>query len=346
MALELPLRVGVVGAGFMGQLHARVVRELPYAVVRAVCDVDGERSRRLAQAAGASAYTDVEAMLGEEVLDAVIVATPEDRHRAAVEAAARHRLPVMVEKPLATSPEDAAAMVETCRLAGVILMVGYILRFEPAYIRLRQAIEAGRLGQLVSVYARRNAPVQEALRLQGRTNPIDYLACHDIDQVLWYHPRPVRRVMAHAAYGPTGRRLGVPDMTWIWMEFDDGAVALIESGWSLPARWAGWHEPDAWGGFGDVRMDVIGSEGMLSLDLRQMNTLGVDAEGWKFPDTRHWPESEDGPLGAVKNEVEHFLRCVLHGRQPIVDGQQAQQVVAITAAAHQSLNTGAAVLLA
>lgn len=124
------------------------------------------------------------------------------------------------------------------------------------------------------------------------------------------------------------------------MEFADGATAVIESGWTLPPRWAGWREPGEWASFGDVRMDLVGAEGMASLDFRSMNVLGVDGEGWKYPDTRHWPVIHGLPSGALKEEVEHFLRCVMDGSPPVVDGVQAQRVTRVVAAAHLSLGEG------
>src|SRR5690554_2050742 len=162
---RLPVSVGIVGAGFMGSLHARAVAALPYARVAGVVDVDASRGQELAARVGGRFYPTLDQMLDDATLDAVIVATPEDQHREPVVRAAGRGLPVMVEKPLSTTAEDGEAMIEACRGAAVPLMVGFILRFDSAYARLKQFVQAGRLGQLVSVYARRNAPVQEAERL-------------------------------------------------------------------------------------------------------------------------------------------------------------------------------------
>jgi len=133
----------------------------------------------------------------------------------------------------------------------------------------------------------------------------------------------------------------VADFTWITAEFADGALAVVESGWALNEGWAGWTTPAAWGGFGDVEMNVIGTEGVVSLDFTPMNVYGVDAqEGWKLPDTRHWPVINGRLVGAIRNEVDHFLTCVQTGQLPLIDGRCARKSLAAGLAADRSIELG------
>ncbi|MCC6314181.1 MAG: Gfo/Idh/MocA family oxidoreductase [Thermomicrobiales bacterium] len=335
-----PVRVGVVGAGFMGSLHARAIAESGFGTLVAVADPDLPRATDVAGRYGARARASVDEMLRQDNLQAVVVATPEPLHRDAVVAAAEAGCAVLVEKPIAASLEDADAMIAACEKAGVILMVGYILRFEPAYARMQQAVASGSIGRFLTGYARRNADIGEGRRLGGRTTVINYLAVHDLDQILWYHPAAVARVSAKAVRGKIHDELGVADFTWITAEFDDGALAVVESGWALTEGWANWTKPAAWGGFGDAEMNVIGTEGLVSLDLTPMNVYGVDAEGWKLPDTRHWPEINGRLVGGIRNESDHFLICVQTGQQPIVDGRQARRSLEIGIAADRSIEEG------
>jgi predicted dehydrogenase len=262
-------------------------------------------------------------------------------HREPVIAAAEHGCAVLVEKPIAASLQDADAMIAACDAARVPLMVGYILRFEPAYARIQQAVEAGAIGTFLTGYGRRNAPIGEGERLAGRTTVINYLAVHDLDQILWYHPVDVVRVSAKAVRGRIFERFGVADFTWITAEFADGALAIVESGWALSEGWAGWENPAAWGGFGDVEMNVIGTNGVVSLDFTPMNLYGVDdEEGWKLPDTRHWPIINGRLVGAIRNEMDHFLTCVQNDTSPLVDGHDARKSVAVGIAADRSIELG------
>lgn len=335
------IRVGVIGAGFMGALHARAVAESGFGVLAGIADPDFARARDLAAAHGAVAYADYGEMFQGETLDAIVVATPETMHREPVVMAAEHRCAVLVEKPIAASLEDADAMIAACDAASVPLMVGYILRFEPSYARIQQAVEAGSIGAFLTGYGRRNAPIGEGERLAGRTTVINYLAVHDLDQILWYHPVDVVRVNAKAVRGRIFERFHVADFTWITAQFADGALAVVESGWALSEGWAGWSKPAVWGGFGDVEMNVIGTSGVVSLDFTPMNLYGIDADqGWKLPDTRHWPAINGRLVGAIRNEMDHFLSCVQSGTAPLIDGRAARKSLEIGVAADRSIELG------
>jgi predicted dehydrogenase len=339
-------RIGIVGAGFMGGLHARAVAESGSGIVAAIADPDTARAKALSAEWGGTVYPSHEAMLAAEQLDGVVVATPEPLHRAAVEAAAAAGCAVMVEKPIAHTLEDADAMIAACDAAGVPLLVAYILRHEPAYARINQAVRAGTIGRPLSFYGRRNAPIGEGRRLAGRTTVINYLAVHDLDQMLWSHPAPVVRVTAKAIKGRIFEELGVADFTWIMAEFEGGALAVVESGWGLSNGWANWSQPADWGGFGDAELNVIGTDGLLSLDLTPMNLYGVDAtEGWKLPDTRHWPVVNGRLAGAIRNEGDHFLRVVRREEAPLSDGREGRRSLEIGIAADQSIESDAPVTL-
>jgi predicted dehydrogenase len=196
------VRLGVIGAGFMGGLHARAAHESHLAEVVAVADIDAGRAEALATNYGGKTYTGVQEMLERESLDAVVVTTPENDHRQAVVMAAEKGCHVFVEKPIAASLADADAMISACNAAKVKLMVGYILRFEPAYVKIKEAVAAGTMGTLMSAYGRRNAPIQEARRLCGRCSVINYLTVHDADQILWYNEgHQVKKVVAKAIKG-------------------------------------------------------------------------------------------------------------------------------------------------
>ena len=225
------VRTAIVGAGFMGRLHGRLLTELPSTEVAGVVDANPEAAVQIAGEMGVRAYPGVESLLeGESDLDAVVVATPEPEHRPAVQAAAARGCAVFVEKPIASNLGDADAMIEACEQAAVPLMVGHILRHDSAYVAIRQAVKVARLGRLLRAYARRNAIIQEGHRLGGRTSVVQYLAVHDVDLLLWYHDAPVEGVTARAVHGWMAETYGTPDFVWLWMRFADGALGVVECG--------------------------------------------------------------------------------------------------------------------
>jgi predicted dehydrogenase len=284
-------------------------------------------------------------MLSHHRPDAVIVATPEASHLEPVMAAAQAGCHIFLEKPMATTLEDADSIIKTCTSAGVKLMIGYILRFEVSYAMIKSAITEGSIGRFLSAYARRMATINEARRLGGRVSPVSYIGVHDIDQFLWYHPVPVKSVYAKALYGRVWEELGTYDSAWMMIEFEDGALGVHEVGWCLPEEWAGWQQPASWGGFADVRMNVIGAEGNLNLDFTPMDLFGVDRDGWKLPDTRHWPSMHGKLVGAARLELEHFFDCVLEDKQPLVSGEDGRRSLEVMLAAERSIAEGRIVTL-
>jgi UDP-N-acetylglucosamine 3-dehydrogenase len=332
-----PITFGVIGSGFMGGVLAHTASELPYARCVGAADTALARAETLGQALGCKAYGSYEEMLDREKPDAVIIATPEDSHREPALAAAAHGCHIFMEKPLATSLQDADSIIEACAHHQVKLMMGHVLRFEINYAMIESAIREGTIGRLLSAYARRITPISEAHRLAGRVSPISYIAVHDIDQILWYHPRPVRSVYARAVRGRVWEELHTFDSAWVTIEFVDGALGIQEVGWALPEGWAGWDTPVSWGGFGDVCMNVLGTEGVLNLNFTPMDLYAVTRDGWKLPDTRHWPKMDGKYVGAVKLELEHFLGCILDGTEPRVTGGDGRRSVEIMLAAEVSI---------
>jgi predicted dehydrogenase len=332
------VRLGMIGAGFMGGIHARIAAELPGADVIAVADIDEARARSVAANYGGQPYTDYREMLARERLDAVVITTPETDHRNPAVDAAEAGCHIFMEKPLAAALEDADAILQACQKADVRLMTGYILRFEACYAKIHEAIAKGEIGTFLSGYARRNATIQEGRRLGGRTSVINYLSVHDVDQFLWYRPsHEVRKVFAKAIKGRLMEELGVPDFSWLMLEFDDGALGVVECGWALT---------EGWSGFSDVKMNIIGTHGVLSLDYNPMNLAQVTSDqGWTFPETRHWPVVNERLAGAALLEMDHFIDCVRHNREPIVDGRAGRRSLEVALAAERSLTEGREVSL-
>ncbi|HVO69484.1 MAG TPA: Gfo/Idh/MocA family oxidoreductase [Aggregatilineaceae bacterium] len=334
------IKFAVIGAGFMGSLLTRIGHALPYARCVAVADVDQHRAQALAAPCDAKSYHDYQEMLEQEHPEAVIVATPEFSHREPAVKAARQGCHLFVEKPLATTLEDADAIIAACADARVILMTGYVLRFEYGYSMIKAAVDGGNIGRFLSAYGRRNVSISEARRLAGRVSPVTYIAVHDIDQFLWYHPVAVRAVSAKALRGRVWEELKTYDFAWITIEFEDGALAVEEVGWGLPETWAAWKTPTSWGGFGDVQMNVIGTQGTVNLNFTPMNIVACDQEGWKLPDTRHWPALNGKSAGAARMEVEHFFECIIRGEKPVVTGSDGRQSLEVMLAAERSITEG------
>ncbi len=338
--------IGIIGAGFMGMLHARALSQLPDARVVAVSDpAVKERPRLPDQDEPLEAYPDHTRLLERPDIQAVVIASPENLHRQAVIDAARAGKHILLEKPIATTLEDADAIIAEADKRGVKLMLAHLLRYDTRYAQIKAAVEDGAIGRPLVAYARRNATMTEARRLKGRVEVEEYISVHDIDQLFWLFNDRVVKVSAEIAEGPVKRELGVHDFIWITMRFAGGGLGVVETGWGLSDVMARWRRPASWGGFGDVSLEVLGEKGSLYLDYRPMTLVGLDEEGWKFPDTLHWPQMHGEIVGDVLDEDRYFLH-VLRGRRPIVStGQDGRKALEVVLAAQRSWREGVPVKL-
>lgn len=336
--------IGIIGAGFMGMLHARAFSQLPDARVVAVCDPALKKAPELPNLSEPVAFYRYHInLLERDDIDAVVIATPENLHREAAVDACKMGKHILLEKPIATTIEDAREIIEAA--SRVKLMMAHILRFDVRYAHIKEAVDDGTIGRPLVLYARRNATVSEARRLKGRLEVEEYISVHDIDQAFWYFNDRAVKVTAECVEGPVMKELGVHDFIWIMIRFKNGGLAVIETGWGLQEVITGWKRPPAWGGFGDVCLELIGQKGSLYLDYRPMCLSAIDEEGWKFPDTLHWPSMHGEIVGDVLEEDRYFLKVLRGEREIIATGEDGLRALEVVLAARRSCKEGVPVSL-
>jgi predicted dehydrogenase len=306
------VKVGVVGLGRFGRLHARILSELPGCRVSALCETDGLTLERCAKDYGVEAlYTDLEAMLGAEDLDAVDVVTDESAHGSQAILCLEHGKAVFVEKPLATDGDEAEAVARMSRDTGLPVLVGNISRFDARYAVLRRELEAGRFGRVALVQAKRSFSRAWFAGFGSRVHPVFESMIHDLDLALWYLPSPVQRVYAQA--GSAGD--GVPNTLVATLTAEDGALAVLQSTWlvpdAAPITLAG--PPvgplDLWGTI-DAQLEVVGTSQVGKVDLMAEGCLcGTTPEsGRRIPGSG--PRSTDvSPAPCARNSLTSSTAC-------------------------------------
>jgi UDP-N-acetylglucosamine 3-dehydrogenase len=299
------VRVGVVGLGWFGEKHLQVLRQLPNVEVVAVCSRTASRAKEIGKRYGVKkTYTDWKEVAKDPGMDAVLVATHLPDHRRPVVAAAEAGKDVFVEKPIAPTLEDADAMISAAEKSGVSLMVGHILRFENRYAQAKAAIEAGRIGRIVSMYARRNIPASFGGSHLNYASSYFLDGIHDTDAMLWYTGKKVRSV--YSSFSIVGKTKN-PDSCWTFYNFDGGAKGVCEAVWVLRDN-----TPYSI----DAKMEILGTEGAIYIDCTESGLLINDGNGTKRPDTIHWPVIHGWTTGALKDEDEYWADCVARGRKP------------------------------
>lgn len=318
------VRIGVAGCGLFGESHLQAFRAVPAAEVVAVYDVVGERAVEAARAFGVPQVCSTLEELCRAEVDAVDVVTPEETHLAPVLEAIRAGKHVFVEKPLATDLEQCGQMIDAAESAGRILMAGHILRFETKYVLLKQEIDSGRLGKIVSMHARRNR-LKTLLERYGRTHPMIENAIHDIDLMLWYTGDRVTRVRGYGRKATGGKH---DDVCWGVLEFGGGALGVVETIWLLP-REAGILLDDAF--------QLVGDRGVGQVSFFPGGLSFWRESGFEIPDASYDPRVRNAAHGALRDELAYFCECVQCGRQPeIIRPREASNAVRVALALMES----------
>ena len=326
----------VIGAGRAGAIHARNLAErIASAELVALCDRDATGLHRLGEELGVPArLADFREAVARPDVDAVVIATPTFLHCEIAVAAAKQGKHVFLEKPMASTVADCRKIVRAAEQAAGSFMVGHICRFNPRYAAAKREIEAGKIGRIVSIYARRNIPAAVGATVLPKIGPIIGDGVHDTDLMLWYTGAHV--VSAYAQTVDV-RGLKYPDIGWTMYRFDTGAVGVLEDAWFLPDK-----TPFQI----DERMEILGTEGSIHIHEVHPNLSICDKDGWHSPDTTYWPELHGIRAGALREELSYFAACVLEGKRPtVIRPEESLRAVEACLAAERSAATGRVVKL-
>jgi predicted dehydrogenase len=333
--MQDPIGCAVVGLGMMGQMHARVWAELPRTHLVSVYDIVPEKTTEVAGKLRAAPCSSLQELLDSPEVSIVSICVDDQHHLAPCLAAAKAGKHILVEKPLATTVAEADQIIAACDDAGVKLMVGHVVRFDPRYVVAQQAIAAGEVGQIIQVFARRNNIVASGRRIAGRTSVAFFLGVHDIDIMRWFVGSDVVRVHAESA----ARVLAdVPaeDSIFTLMKFSDGSVGCLETCWVVPEG-----VPNTL----DARLEVVGTLGRVAVRVGDESCDIAGRERARRPDIAYGPEMWGLQGGALRTQLEHFADCVLHDGRPAVSNVDARAAVEVAEAIHESLRTGLPVQL-
>jgi predicted dehydrogenase len=299
------LGFGVIGLGEFGAVYLASLAELRDVLdiqTAAVCSRSAAHARELAARYDVPRWYDDPAGFARDAeIDVVCVVTAEADHTTPVRAALESGKHVIVEKPLATSLDEADALIATAARAGRQLLVGHLLRFAPLYRGIAARVHAGQIGEVASLHTRRNRPGQAVARYR-RTHPALETGILDIDVMLWLTRSRVVRVSAVTRTinpGPT------PDLVWGILEFASGAVGVLETSWLAPVEG---------GVFTDDALSVVGSRGTARIDLSRAPASIWSASGYEVLDPFCSPPIGGEVAGAFRDQLISFITSIRAGR--------------------------------
>jgi UDP-N-acetylglucosamine 3-dehydrogenase len=331
----MAVKYGVIGLGWFGEKHCEALAAIAGVELHSLCTRTPSRLAEVAERFQVPrTFTDYREMLADPELQAVSVVTMWDQHTEPTLAALAAGKHVFLEKPMASTVEDCERIVAAADAAESYLMVGHICRFNPRYAAARAEIQAGRIGRILSMYARRNIPALVTDEILNKIGPIIGDGVHDTDLMLWFSGD---RIVS--AYAQTGRLRDRkhPDLGWTMYRFASGAIGVLEDVWCLPNKTAFQI---------DERMEIIGTEGSIHIHETHPNFSICDADGWHSPDTTYWPLLHGKRAGALRDELAYFVGCVRDGTPPdLIPPRESLEAVRACLAAEQSAATGQVVTL-
>jgi predicted dehydrogenase len=306
------------------------------------CDTDRHRAREFAsrwQVPAACARHST--MLRNGGLDAVIVATPDFAHRRPVCECLAAGLPVLCEKPLAMTLEDAAAIVDAQRASGAPLMVNFGNRHRPNAQRVRELIHACQLGRIEYISVRLNERLCKTRQLAwlSRTSPVWFLLSHCVDLVRWLLADEFEEVYARSRSGVVSERAqGVPDLCSALCTMGNGTSVHLESCWTMP---------DGYSGDIDFALEVIGEEGAIHADLFPHDLQLHQHDASRAQDYSMSVALASGKtIGWWEESTRSFFRALQAGATPRPTAAEGLEVTRTLCALDESLRRGAAVRVA
>ena len=262
----MTLKIGIFSFAHMhAASYAEALAAHPGAALAGIADPDPARGQAMAAQFG-TAYFPSETALLDQALDGVVVTSENVHHRRLVEAAAGAGVKaILCEKPLATTTEDARAMVSACAAAGVSLATAFPCRYSPAFKRLREQVSAGAIGNVLALRGTNHGKMPGGwftdTSLSGGGAVIDHTVhVADLNRLLL--GREAAEVYAEIGHGFYHQEW--EDTGFLSIGYHGGVFATLDTSWSRPASFPTW---------GDVTLQVVGTEGVLELDMFAQNLV-------------------------------------------------------------------------
>ncbi|MGB9729123.1 MAG: Gfo/Idh/MocA family protein [Thermoprotei archaeon] len=308
--MRVIIKVGVIGSGFWGKNHIRVLKEINDAELVFVADIDVNKAEEISKRFNIEFFRDYKEALNKHDVDAVTICTPTSTHYEIAVDVIKRGINVLIEKPVTGNLEKVLKLSEIAKDTKVKIMPGFIERFNPAVNYLKQLIDKGKIGHIITVIAERVSRRPDRVKDVG---VLYDLGIHDIDIIRYITNKQVKSV-----YSIIGKVQGMyEDYALVTLNLEDNITSFISTNWLTPRK---------------IRtLKVTGSEGIITIDYITQEVIIENNEGMLKPYIEY---SE--PL---KRELQHFINMI-KGEKPLVTLNDAIIALYIINSALKSAKTG------
>ncbi|MEZ4671574.1 MAG: Gfo/Idh/MocA family oxidoreductase [Anaerolineae bacterium] len=339
------MRIGILSfAHLHAESYLAVLQTISSVEVIGIADENRERGQHFASMFGVQLFESYAALLAEKP-DAIIVCSENARHLPLVQMAAEAGAHVLCEKPLATTIEDARAIVDVCKRARVQLMTAFPMRFGSPAIEIKKLVDKGGLGTIYGCNATNQGSLPEAHQaenlpflkrdwfvdkvLAGGGAMADHIV-HLADLLRWYLQAEVTEVFATSNQILHGNRVKVETGALVMLTFANGTFASIDCSWSKPAYYPTW---------GGLKLELVGEKGLATMDAFKQ-VMSVYSHKAGRPHWAYWGSNAD------RGMVLEFIAAVDERRTPAITGEDGLKAVEIVVAAYESAECGQPITLA
>lgn len=310
------INIAVLGLGYMGKSHVRVLSSMEFVNLVAVCDIDEQKTGKIAKQYKLRSYNNFKKLIAAEKLDAVSVCLPTKLHLSASAFALSRKIAVFVEKPICATVSEGKKLISVAFSEKRPLMVGHIERFNPVVREIKQRIKTGELGKIYQIHTQRVSPPLDF----GETPVSVDLATHDIDIMLYISGQEPERIYAEGL----SKLIKNNDSIIAMMRFKNGLVGLIEASWLYPIK--------------RRTLSVLGEKGLYVADYITQELFFYKRNKLLFR-SNSYLNYQTSKADVVKIafdwreplqlELESFIDALRFGRKMPVTGLEALRALAI-----------------
>lgn len=305
------LNIGVIGYGFIGRVHAQHYmnnKNVDRVIIADPLEVNRESARKM----GLMTYEDFEDMLNSEKLDAVSICTPHNTHKDIALRVMDFKIPILLEKPIATSREEIKGIIEKSEKLNIKVMVAHSLRFSDTFRLAKKMIDDGELGKILFIIGKYLAfkdynqyPKWKTTKKEAWGGTLFRDGIHIVDAIVWFSGKKVS-----SAKGLPLNLLfdtEVEDTFLGTINFQDGSIAQLSMS-SITK------------GFEQIGLEVYGTGGSLKVNNDELIL-------YKEDEIPKYIKPAIGPSDFWKNQIDHFVDCVINDREPLVTLREAEKTM-------------------